>query len=157
MANRDIHPCTKRYTTEFKLSVVEETYSRGYGGVIAVAKEKGVSYTTIRLWRKIEDQLRKEVGAAPVSRSKEPVDRHRILSIEEEKQLVSWYKETPGPLSQPVVVQKLRETHPNVFKQSEDDDEASVRRREGNWLYLFLKRNGLTCKGRVASTEGEKL
>lgn len=78
------------------------------------------------------------------------VEHKRYLTKMDEEELAAWYKATPGPLTQPVVVKKLRETHPTIFQPTQQVDAVRMRKRAGNWLYSFLKRYKLEGKGRFA-------
>lgn len=101
-------------------------------------------------WRQNEDQLIIQSGEKVDTPLQRTVEHKRYLSKKDEEELAAWYQATPGPLTQPVVVKKLRETHPTIFQPTQQVDAVRMRKRAGNWLYSFLKRYKLEGKGRFA-------
>lgn len=77
--------------------------------------------------------------------------RRKFICIQDENELAEWYKETQGPLTQSVVIGKLRERYPDLFIPSSEVDTIKVRKQASNWLYGFIKRNQLESKSSVAS------
>lgn len=129
----------QRRTAEFKLQAVERTKALGKGGVGVVSKELNIHHTTISKWRQEEQGLRQRLGRTtddnPLTRFQQ-----RLISIQEEKELAEWCKTQSGPLTQALVIGKLRESHPDIFTESAEVDAFKARKQANNWLYGFTKR-----------------
>lgn len=138
----------KHYTPSFKLEAVKQSYALGSGGVMTVSRELDIPSAYLSAWRKMEDQLRYEVGELVTHPSKKPPERRQYLEVQEERDLAAWYAETPGPLTIDDVLAKVREKHSTIFLPMSEEHAYKVRKRANNWLFQFLKRYGLTSKGR---------
>lgn len=138
----------KRYSAAFKYQAVKDSREFGFGGLTEITKRLGISQPTLSSWRRNEAELRAIVGETAESPVLLPKNTRGLVRKDAEAKLVAWYAQTPGPLRRKVVIEKLREFQPGVFEAAAHSNDEKVRRRAGDWLYSFLRRNGLRCKAK---------